>query len=102
MAQFDVYRNPKRGAFPLLLDVQDDLLAQLGTRVVVPLSSLRTHGAVPISRLNPTTRVGSTTYVLVFQELAAIPVAALGAKVASLADRRTDLVAALDLLFTGI
>jgi hypothetical protein len=40
--------------------------------------------------------------VLVFQELAAIPASALGERVASLADHRDELVAAIDLLVTGI
>jgi hypothetical protein len=31
MAQFDVCRNPRRGLFPLLLDVQSDLLSELAT-----------------------------------------------------------------------
>lgn len=40
MARYDVYRNQSaRGAddTPFLLDVQADMLAQLRTRVVVPL-----------------------------------------------------------------
>lgn len=37
-----------------------------------------------------------------FQEMAAIPKSALGKVVASLASRRTELVAAIGLLFTGI
>lgn len=101
MAQFDVFRNPRRGMFPLLLDVQSDLLSQLATRVVVPLASRSRYGT-PLSRLNPTARIGRVEYVLVFQEMAAIPVAALGERVSSLAARRGELVAALDLLFTGI
>ena len=101
MAQFDVHRNPRGGAFPLLLDVQAELLSQLATRVVVPLAAARRWGAKPMTRLNPTARLGRTEYVLVFQELAAIPRAALGVRVGSLASRRAELIAALDLLFTG-
>lgn len=102
MAQFDVHRNPKRGAFPLLLDVQADLLSALATRVVVPMTKLDKRSAKPISRLNPTVVVDGVTYTLVFQELAAIPKVALGERVTSLAVRRADLIAALDLLITGI
>lgn len=40
MAQFDVFRNPRGGLLPLLLDIQADVLAQLETRVVVPLAML--------------------------------------------------------------
>ncbi|MDB4963050.1 MAG: putative plasmid maintenance protein CcdB [Myxococcales bacterium] len=102
MAQFDIYRNPRAGTFPLLLDIQADLLASLGTRVVVPMATPKQYGTKPITRLNPTARVKGTEYVLVFQELAAVPASALGEPVASLVTRRQDLVAAIDLLFTGI
>lgn len=102
MAQFDVFRNPRGGRFPLLLDVQADLLSELATRVVVPLVTLKRYGAKPISRLDPTVLILGVEYVLVFQELAAIPTAALGQPVVSLAKRRSELIAALDLLFTGI
>lgn len=102
MAQFDVHRNPRRGEYPLLLDVQAEVLTQLGTRVVVPMVSLKRFGARPMTRLNPTAKIRNTEYVLVFQELAAVPASALGERVASLEDRRYELVAAIDLLFTGI
>jgi toxin CcdB len=102
MAQFDLHRNPRRGAFPLLLDVQSDLLARLETRVVVPLMTVRRYGAKPITRLNPLATIDGVSYVMLFQELAAVPPDAVGPKVGSLADRRTELVAALDLLFTGV
>jgi len=102
MARFDVYRNPRGGVFPLLLDVQADLLRRLASRVVVPMATLKQLGAKPITNLNPTARIRGVEYVLVFQELAAIPATALGDPVASLAERRSELVAAIDLLFTGI
>lgn len=102
MAQFDLHKNPRPGDYPLLLDVQADLLARLAPRAVVPMIPLRRYGAKPISRLNPTAKVSGTEYVLLFQELAAIPANALGAIVGSLASRRADIVAALDLLFTGL
>lgn len=102
MAQFDVFRNPRRGAFPLLLDVQADLLSDLATRVVVPMAPKKTWAAARLSRVNPTATVERVEYVLVFQEMAAIPGSVLGEPVASLASRRTDLIAALDVLFTGV
>lgn len=102
MPQFDIYRNPRRGPFPLLLDVQADLLTRLATRVVVPLARLKAYGLKPITRLNPTIRLGRVEYVAVFQELAAVPASALGERCGSLASRRAELIGALDLLFTGI
>lgn len=102
MAQFDVYKNPRAGAYPYLVDVQAELLARLATRAVVPVMALKRYGAKPISRLNPTVRIGNVEHVLLVQELAAIPAAALRDKVMSLAGRRGEIVAALDLLFTGL
>lgn len=102
MAQFDVYRNPRPGLFPLLLDVQADLLSRLASRIVVPMAKRARYGAAPLTHLNPTAKVARVEYVLVFQELAAVPTTALGDAVGSLKSQRADLVKALDLLFTGI
>ena len=43
MPQFAVHKNTNvatKAAVPFLLDVQSDLVAELGTRVVVPLTRL--------------------------------------------------------------
>jgi toxin CcdB len=101
MPQFDLYRNPRGGRYPLLLDVQADLLEQLATRVVVPLTRAEEH-APPITTLNPTATIEEVEYVLEFQELAAVPRSALAAPIGSLASRRSEWIAAIDLLFTGI
>jgi toxin CcdB len=101
MAQFDVYRNPRGGNYALLLDVQSELLARLATRVVVPMMAVKRYGAKPITRLNPTARIAGAEYVLVAQEIAAIPASELREKVTSLQARGTEIVAALDLLLTG-
>ncbi len=102
MAQFDVFKNPRGGSYPLLVDLQADVLARLDTCVIVPVMTLKRYGARPITRLNPTVKLEGTEYVLVFQEMAAIPRSSLGEPVASLRSRRDALIAAVDLLFTGI
>jgi toxin CcdB len=102
VAQFDVHKNPGGGLYPLLLDVQSSALDRLDGRVVVPLVPRKKYGAKPIARLNPTAVIGNVEYVLVFQDLAQTPLAALGERVVSLSARRSELIAALDFLFTGI
>jgi toxin CcdB len=52
--------------------------------------------------LNPRIAVGGVDYILLTHLLAAIPVAALGNPVGSASSQRDAIVAALDLLFTGI
>jgi len=101
MAQFDVYRNPRRGGYPLLLDIQADVMAQLATRIVVPLAERSSYERAPMTRTSPIVRIDSREYVAVIPLLAAIATSALGTKVASLADRRADLIHAVDLLVAG-
>lgn len=102
MAQFDLFRHPRSKRYPFLLDLQADLLRDLATRVVAPLTAVKRLNGKPISRLNPIVDVEGTRYSVLFQELAALPVTALGAEAGSLRARREELIAALDLLFTGI
>src|SRR4051812_17403112 len=101
MPQFDVVKNRRRGLFPLLLDVQADALHSLGTRIVVPMVPRRKAEAPPVARINPTATVLGVEYVLLFNELAAIEVEALGEIVATLRSRRSDWITALDMVFTG-
>ena len=104
MAQFDVYLNPNpntRKAIPYLLDVQADLLNTLATRVVSPLVLAEEMG-LPAKQLNPQFKVKGVSVIMSTAELAGIPTRALGDKVASLKDKRDEIIAALDLLFTGI
>lgn len=105
MPQFAVHRNPNRAtrdSIPLLLDVQNDLLEELSTRVVIPLykpAAVR-HGI--IERLMPSVEIGGETYVVVTPELAGVPQSSLGAETADVSDHRAEIIAALDFLVTGI
>jgi toxin CcdB len=101
MSQFDVHADRKGKLYPLLLDVQADLLSHLDTRVVVPLALKRRYPATPIRRLNPVITFRGVAYVAVFQELAAISASELGEIRGTFAAHRGELIAALDLLFTG-
>ncbi|MDZ7760379.1 MAG: CcdB family protein [Desulfovermiculus sp.] len=103
MAQFDVFENPNtetNQAIPYLLDIQADLLDDLSTRVVVPLIAATAMGKA-VKHLNPQFRTQNTTVFMSTAELAGIPVQAIGKKVGSLKDRRQEIIAALDFLFTG-
>ncbi len=104
MARYDVYRNQSaRGAddTPFLLDVQADMLAQLRTRVVVPLR-LAAGVPRPARTLQPCFRVAGQDVVMDTPALVGAPVAALGDHVGSLAAEGATILAALDLLLTGV
>ncbi len=104
MAQFDVCRNSNlesSRAIPYLLDVQSDLLEVLSTRVVVPLV-LATEMGKAANTLNPQFEIEGISVVMSTPEIAGVPRRVLGEKVVSLQSQRGEIIAALDLLFTGI
>ena len=103
MAQFDVYENQNpetKESIPYLLDVQADLLDNLPTRVVVPLITVAAIGKAA-KYLNPQFKIKRTTVIMSTAELAGVNLHVLGNKVCSLKDQRTEIIAALDFLFTG-
>ena len=104
MAQFDLYTNPSKetsGAVPFLLDLQSDLLDPLATRVVAPLFRAESAGP-PARTLMPRFEIDGREVVMSTPELAGVSRGQLGSRVGSLAHRRDDIIAALDMLFTGI
>jgi toxin CcdB len=105
MPQFSVHKNknPKsRSTYPYLIDVQSDLLSDLGTRVVVPLIKRSALTKKPIKNLMPAVRVDGQEFIMMVPQLAGIAAKELGTPVASAAEHRGEVVAALDFLITGI
>lgn len=104
MAQFEVFRNPvarTRGSVPFVMDVQANVLVRLNTRMVVPLYHSERIPR-PIRNLQPTFSVEQHSVVMATNELAGVPISALGERVGSLSAERAAIIAALDLLFTGV
>lgn len=105
MPQFAVHINinaATKSAVHFLLDVQSDLIAELGTRVVVPLYTKSAMQGKVLSTLMPTFEIENQKYVMVTPQLAGIAKKQLGAQVADLSAQRDEIIAALDLLITGI
>lgn len=97
MAQFDVYRMPKRAGY--LLDCQADVLRHFETRFVVPL--LPTGDAPRATRLHPLFTVEDEALVMLAHLPATVPLRSLGEPVTSLAEEHVTIVNALDMLITG-
>lgn len=105
MAQFTVYQNKNvqtRSAVPFLLDVQNDLLNDLETRVVVPLCPLSSVKGKPLRALTPVLEIEEEPYVMLTPQMAGIAKRELGASVTHLERYRYEIVAAIDFLVTGI
>lgn len=98
MAQFDVYSS--RSGDELLLDCQSDLLDHFDTRFVVPL--VPTQTAQKLSRLHPIFEIDGARHIMATQLASAIDSNELGGRVTSLADRRYEILNAVDMLVTGV
>ncbi|MBS3965484.1 MAG: CcdB family protein [Methylomonas sp.] len=83
-----------------MLDIQSDFLDELKTLLLIPAIKLAEQK--PITRLNPVFEFEQQHYLLVAQEIAAIPPNSLGTKVSDLESLRGKILAAVDLLITGI
>ena len=97
MARFDVYKSGN--ARGLLLDIQSDLLDEVGSRVIVPL--LPAEDMQSVSRLHPVFVINDERYIMSTHLIFAIPVDRLGAKIGSLAQEDLVITSAVDTLLSG-
>ncbi|MFV0679608.1 CcdB family protein [Ottowia sp.] len=101
MARFDVYRHPDaalRKRTPFLLDVQNDYISGLNTRVVLPMRAAKMVGT-PMRDLNPAFDIGDVQVVLDTSAIAAFPAAELRTPVMNLRAQAEHIVNALDTVF---
>lgn len=104
MARFDVHPNPgaRKTEVPFVLDVQSDLLSDLGSRLVIPLRRAAAWGNLPLpARLCPVFRINGKDFVLETPKMAAIPAKMLQPAVCSLQAEQAQVTAALDFVFQG-
>lgn len=105
MHQFVAYRNPNAltsQQYPYLLDIQNDLLTDLCTTVVIPLSPSALVADFSLSKLNPVVLIEGVSYTLMTQDMAGITRRQLGNEGVDLAHFRSDILAAIDFLLSGI
>ena len=103
MARFDVYANPdadERVLIPFFLDVQNDHILGLQTRVVVPLWASDSLGT-KVADLNPEFEFGGMRVVMDTPALGAVPAVALKRLVGNLTSQQLPIQNALDTLFGG-
>ncbi len=105
MSQFCIHRNTNpsnRAEVPYLLDVQHSLLSHLETRVVIPLYRDTTLKRQELSRLVLPATIEGEEFLLVTSQLAGIPAKYVGLRIADISARRAEIIAALDMLISGI
>jgi toxin CcdB len=105
MAQWDVHANPSpraRERIPYVVVLQSELLAELPTRLVVPLSRSEVQARALPERLTPRFEVAGETLTLKPHETGVVPTKALGRVVASLRHDASRLIDAIDTVISGV
>ena len=109
MKQFGLYANQDKDtsqAYPYFVDVQNDLLAALKSRIVIPIiateKSKSASSKLYPQNLCPIVEIGRKKYVLMTHQMTSVPVQMLKSDEGSLSKYRDQIVAAIDFLVTGI
>ncbi len=105
MSQFTLYHNldsSSKDTYPYLLDIQNVLLRDLNSRLVIPLSPYSQLQHTAVSRLCPVIHIDAGDYVLLTHQITSVPKSILKTEVTSLESFRDEIVAAIDMLITGI
>lgn len=104
MKQFEVFANPvarSRPAYPFVVVLQADVARSGLERAVAPVAP-RAAFPVVAGRLTPILTIDTDEFVLLVPSVTALPIRDLGRAIASLANRRDDILAAIDYLFFGV
>ena len=106
MAQFDIHRNldeTTAARYPLLADIQDDLLAGLATRVVIPLVRKEGQTYDVLWNLVPEVTVYGARHVLLVPQLTHVRAEQLGPVVRAFDGSERHLVlSAVEMIFRGL
>ncbi len=100
MAQFDVYKNENPNTnknFPYLLDVQNDILKSLSTRVVIPLAINKKI----IQGLTKEFIINQQTVYMFTAQIGTVPITDLENKVISLQEQKDEIKNSIDFLIYG-
>jgi len=105
VAQFDVYVNPSkqtRNAYPFILDIQNELIENIATRIVVPLGIAKNFSNEEMKGLTPRIEFEGTDLLIMIPQIASMPARALKEPIGTLFHLRDEIISALDFAITGI
>ncbi|MCB2261469.1 MAG: CcdB family protein [Candidatus Thiosymbion ectosymbiont of Robbea hypermnestra] len=105
MSQFTLYRNEDSSSnevYPYLIDVQNSLLEDLNSRLVIPLSPYATLNNTNAKKLCPVIHLDGGNFVLLTHQMTSVPKSILKTEVTSLENLRYEILAAIDMLISGI
>ena len=105
MSQFSVYENKDKATkktYPYFLNIQNDLLDELNSRVVIPFSTPGSIKHRDAKKLCPIIQIKGNAYVLLTHQITTVPKAFLSSKAGQVDSSRAEIISAIDLLLTGI
>ncbi len=105
MPQFDVYINPSkntRAAFPYIVDIQNPVISDIATRIVIPLGRVKDFKNEKMQGLTPELNYDGEKLLLLTPQIASMPSKLLKTPVGSLSHFRDEIIAAMDFAITGI
>lgn len=105
MGQFWVYKNSNPGTraqYPYLLDIQSDLLSDLRTTIVIPLTPSKVAAPISLTRLNPTLDIDGESFTAMTQDMAGVDRNQLGDRAYDLSAYRLEIISAVDFVLSGI
>ncbi len=105
MSQYYLYKNENKSSkkiYPLFVDVQSDLLENLNSRVVIPLSLNKETNNTNAKNLCPIFNIEGKKYILLTHQMTSVPASLLKKDTGSLEKYRYEILGAIDILLTGI
>lgn len=105
MAQFDVYVNPSKqtgNVYPFILDIQNELIEDIATRIVVPLGKAKDFSDKEMKGLTPRIEFEGTDLLIMIPQIASMPARALKEPIGTLFHLKDEVLSALDFAITGI
>jgi toxin CcdB len=105
MSQFDVYINPSktsREAYPYFVDIQNSLINDIDSRLVIPLGKLSDFRNQLMTGLTPLITYEGEDFILLTPQLTSMPANLLKTPIGSLKQVRDVIISAIDFAITGI
>ncbi len=90
MAQFDVYVNSSKytkNTYPFILDIQNELIEDITTRIVVPLGMAKKFSNEEMKGLTPRVEFEGTELLIMIPQIGSMPARALKEPIGTLLHR---------------
>lgn len=105
MSQFMLYLNEdgsSNEAYPYFIDIQNILLSDLNSRIVIPLSPHTALNNTDAKKLCPIIEIDGIDFVLLAHQMTSVPKSILKSEITSLERQRYKILDAIDILISGI